>query len=36
MEKIVKIKNKSGLYASPEGMFVKEASKYRSDVEVEF
>ncbi|GAA0218739.1 HPr family phosphocarrier protein [Metaclostridioides mangenotii] len=36
MEKIVKIKNKSGLHARPAGMFVKEASKYRSDVEVEF
>ncbi|MBU5306833.1 HPr family phosphocarrier protein [Clostridioides mangenotii] len=34
MEKTVRIKNKSGLHARPAGMFVKEASKFRSDVDV--
>ncbi|MBS5788559.1 MAG: HPr family phosphocarrier protein [Clostridioides difficile] len=34
MEKTVRIKNKSGLHARPAGKFVKEASKFRSDVEV--
>ncbi|MDR0880556.1 MAG: HPr family phosphocarrier protein [Clostridioides sp.] len=32
MEKVVTIKNKSGLHARPAGRFVKEASKFRSDV----
>lgn len=36
MERVVTIKNESGLHARPAGLFVKEASKYRSDIEVEF
>lgn len=34
MEKIVVIKNETGLHARPAGMFVKEASKFTSVVEV--
>ena len=34
MEKIVTIKNASGLHARPAGMFVKKASEFKSTVEV--
>lgn len=34
MEKIVVIKNASGLHARPAGMFVKKAAEFKSTVEV--
>ncbi len=34
MEKIVTIKNASGLHARPAGMFVKKAAEFKSTVEV--
>lgn len=34
MEKIVSIKNASGLHARPAGMFVKKAAEFKSTVEV--
>ncbi|QJA09334.1 HPr family phosphocarrier protein [Romboutsia sp. CE17] len=34
MEKVVSIKNASGLHARPAGMFVKKASEFKSTVEV--
>ncbi|MGL5692532.1 MAG: HPr family phosphocarrier protein [Peptostreptococcaceae bacterium] len=34
MEKIVSIKNASGLHARPAGMFVKKAAEFKSSVEV--
>ncbi|GCA61222.1 HPr family phosphocarrier protein [Clostridioides difficile] len=34
MEKVVSIKNASGLHARPEGMFVKKAAEFKSTVEV--
>ncbi|MDS6262501.1 HPr family phosphocarrier protein [Clostridioides difficile] len=34
MEKVVSIKNASGLYARPAGMFVKKAAEFKSTVEV--
>lgn len=34
MEKIVTIKNASGLHARPAGMFVKKAAEFKSVVEV--
>ncbi len=34
MEKIVVIKNATGLHARPAGMFVKKASEFKSSVEV--
>lgn len=34
MEKIVNIKNASGLHARPAGMFVKKAAEFKSTVEV--
>lgn len=34
MEKIVTIKNATGLHARPAGMFVKKAAEYKSTVEV--
>lgn len=34
MEKIVTIKNASGLHARPAGMFVKKASEFKSTVEI--
>lgn len=34
MEKIVIIKNASGLHARPAGMFVKKAAEFKSTVEV--
>lgn len=34
MERIVTIKNASGLHARPAGMFVKKASEFKSTVEV--
>ena len=34
MEKIVSIKNASGLHARPAGMFVKKASEFKATVEV--
>ena len=35
MEKLVVIKNASGLHARPAGMFVKKAAEFKSLVEVE-
>ena len=35
MEKIVSIKNASGLHARPAGMFVKKASEFKATVEVQ-
>ncbi|HSQ87280.1 HPr family phosphocarrier protein [Romboutsia sp.] len=34
MEKIVSIRNASGLHARPAGMFVKKAAEFKSTVEV--
>lgn len=34
MEKVVSIKNASGLHARPAGMFVKKAAEFKSTVEV--
>ncbi|SCH18543.1 MULTISPECIES: HPr family phosphocarrier protein [unclassified Romboutsia] len=34
MEKIVSIKNASGLHARPAGMFVKKAAEFKATVEV--
>ncbi len=34
MERVVSIKNASGLHARPAGMFVKKASEFKSIVEV--
>ncbi len=34
MEKLVSIKNASGLHARPAGMFVKKAAEFKSTVEV--
>lgn len=34
MEKLVTIKNASGLHARPAGMFVKKAAEFKSTVEV--
>lgn len=34
MEKVVSIKNASGLHAGPAGMFVKKAAEFKSTVEV--
>lgn len=34
MEKIVTIKNESGLHARPAGMFVKKAAEFKSTVDV--
>ena len=34
MEKVVVIKNETGLHARPAGMFVKKASEFTSTVEV--
>ncbi|HDX6861096.1 TPA: HPr family phosphocarrier protein [Clostridioides difficile] len=34
MEKVVSIKNASGLHARPAGMFVKKATEFKSTVEV--
>lgn len=36
MEKIVKILNESGLHARPASLLVKEASKFKSDIKIEF
>ena len=35
MEKLVVIKNETGLHARPAGMFVKGASEFTSTVEIE-
>ncbi len=34
MEKVVSIKNASGLHARPAGMFVKKAAEFKSSVDV--
>ncbi|SHK02431.1 HPr family phosphocarrier protein [Tepidibacter formicigenes] len=36
MEKRVIIKNESGIHARPAGVFVKKASEFKSQVEIEF
>lgn len=36
MKKTVKILNESGLHARPAGMFVKTASKFSSDINIEY
>jgi phosphocarrier protein len=36
MEKIVKITNESGLHARPAGLLVKEAAKFKSDIQIKF
>lgn len=36
MEKIVKILNESGLHARPAALLVKTASKFKSDIKIEF
>ncbi|WP_455538587.1 HPr family phosphocarrier protein [Terrisporobacter sp.] len=36
MEKVVVIKNETGLHARPAGMFVKKASEFTSTVEVKY
>ena len=36
MEKVVVIKNETGLHARPAGMFVKKASEFSSNVEVKY
>lgn len=35
MEKILNVKNKSGLHARPSGMLAKTASKYKSSISIE-
>lgn len=36
MEKIVKILNDTGLHARPTGIFVKMASQFEADIQIEF
>ena len=34
LEKVIEIKNKSGIHARPASMLVREASKYKSDITI--